>query len=306
MKMAADQSLEAFNYLTEKRGGLVSGELETLAKIATKRFVDSATPLNETIQKLAEERELNGHQIERVCEMANLFTHQALWPRATEKEKVAFELADAKKLRSKKPDIRRAPPNDADYLGPPRGIPRDGPPLAALLGVDPGCAHEGLAGPTERQRIVIVLQKKAAEKKRLQDELLCAGMEAETAEKRAYQAVKQEILQGTPMRAVLRAAAAAGLSKLACEILPRFEEQLLTETRGSVRAGLEKNAISKAPEELISQDLGSTTIVNGAHPVLVSLDTVQKKNGVVATILHNLLRIDDELKVFGEKLRELT
>jgi hypothetical protein len=306
MKLASTTSLDAFQYLTEKHAAVGPGELETLAKIATKRFVESETPLNETIQKLADERDLNGHQVERVCEMANLFTHQALWPRATEKEKVAFELADAKKLKSKKSNPTPHRSKDVDYLGPPRGLPMEGPPLAALLGVDPSCAHEGLAGPSERQRIVIVLQKKAAEKSRLQNELLYSGMEAETAEKRAYQAVKQEVLGGTPMTALLRAARAAGLGKLACEVLPQFERQLISETHGRVRAGLEKNAISRAPEDLVSGDLGSVTVVNGAHPVMVSLDVLEKKNGIVQNLLHNLLRIDDELTVYGQKLRELT
>src|SRR4030095_6087284 len=103
------------------------------------------------------------------------------------------------------------------------------------------------------------------------------------------------------MREVARAACAGGLGATAHELLPKFESALLRETTGSVRSALEKNAISKAPEDLISRRLGATTVVNGAHPVLIALDTVQKKNGVVRTLLLNLLRIDDELKVFRQK-----
>jgi hypothetical protein len=104
---------------------------------------------------------------------------------------------------------------------------------------------------------------------------------------------------------LLGAAAAAGFGKVAAEVLPKFEAQLVAECCGGVRARLEKTAISRAPEELISDSLGATTIVNGAHPVLISLDTVQKQNGVVQNLLYGLVRIEDELKVFNQKLQEL-
>jgi hypothetical protein len=181
-----------------------------------------------------------------------------------------------------------------------------GPSVATVIGVEPAAAHESLAGPSERQRIVIVLTKKAAERRRLRDRLLVAAMEAETAEKRAYAAVKQEVIgAGTPMRGVLGAAAAARLGKVACELLPRFEEQLIAEATGAQRSGLQKHAISRAPEDLISDDLGATTVVNGAHPVIVSLDTVSKKKGIVQTLLYNLVRIDDELNLLRQQLREI-
>jgi len=297
---------DAFAYLLQKEGAVSGEQLAMLAKVATKRFVEENVPLNTTIAKLAEEHDLNHHQIERVCELANVGTHQALWPGAREKHKLAFELADAKKLKEKRP--ARKPASSAvnrDYAGPPAAIGKSGPSLAALLGVDPSGGHEGLAGPSEKRRLVIILQKKAAERRRVKDQTLVAAMEAESAEKRAYAQVKQEVLGGTPMRDVLRAAAVAGLGKVGCEVLPGFEEKLIDETTGGTRAGLKKLAISRAPEELISDDLGATTVVNGAHPVLVSLDTVSKKKGVVQTLLYNLVRIDDELNVVRQRLNEL-
>ena len=74
----------------------------------------------------------------------------------------------------------------------------------------------------------------------------------------------------------------------------------------SIRLRLEKLAISKAPPDLISEEMGNVTVINGAHPVLVSLDTVQRKTGEIKNGLHNLLRIDDEVKVLHQRLRELT
>src|SRR5262245_2676067 len=99
-----------FEYLLEKAAAPSAEGLEMLAKIAAKRYVEDRTPLNETIRKLASERDLNAHQVERVCEMANLATHRALWPAIRDKEKVAFELADAKKVK----ETRRFEPRSAD------------------------------------------------------------------------------------------------------------------------------------------------------------------------------------------------
>ena len=102
------------------------------------------------------------------------------------------------------------------------------------------------------------------------------------------------------------AAIVGGLGKVAEELLPKFEEQLINETYGELRLRLEKNAIAKAPTELISEDMGNTTVINGAHPVLVSLDVLQKQNGEIRNGLDNLLRIDDEVKVFKQQLRDLS
>lgn len=296
----------AFSYLLQKEAAVSAEELAMLAKVATKRFVDEKIPLNTTIAKLAEERDLNQHQIERVCELANVGTHQALWPSAKEKHKLAFALADAKTLgKDKTPARRTHTAADHDYAGPPTGVCAGGPSVAELFGVAPGAGHEGLAGPSDKQRLLIILSKKAAERRRLKDGVLVAAMEAESAEKRAYAVVKQEVLGGSGMRDILRAATAAGLGKVAGELLPRFEERLVAEASGAQRTGLTKSAIARAPEELISHDLGATTVVNGAHPVLVSLDTVTKKNGVVQTLLYNLVRIDDEITVARQQLKEL-
>lgn len=299
--------LNHFEYLLDKTASVTPDRLELFAKIAAKRFIDTKVSMNDTIQKLADEHALNPHQVERVCEMANLSTHQTLWPHAKEKEKLAFELADSKKIKAKgETPAPKGNPVDADYAGPPKGIPSGGSKsLLEMLGVDPTQVHNGLSGPNERQRIIIVLQKKAAARQAERSKAIVAAMEAETAEKLAYKTIKQEVLGGTPFRTIMKAAAAANMQKLAAELLPKFEKQLISETAGTLRANLEKHAISRAPEDLISPALGSTTIVNGAHPVLISLDTVQKKNDVVKNLLGNILRIDDEVKIYNQQLKEL-
>lgn len=310
-----------FNYLLQgdHHSKVASSDrLELLAKTAAKRYLEEGAALNETIRKIATENDLNAHQIERVCEMANIATHQGLWRKTAQKESVAFPLADSKTvIKVVKPTTDPGEPEPepaptptgsiaSDYAGPPSGLPSCGPSLVSLLGADPAQVHHGLGPEPERKRIIIVLQKKAAERKALEDELLVKGMELETLQKRAFEAVKQTVLGGATFRQVYEACAEANLGKIAEEMLPEFEERLIAETHGSVRERLTKMAIGKAPQDLVSDNLGNATIVNGAHPVLVSLDTVNRKTGEIKNGLHNLLRIDDEVKVYNQRLRELT
>jgi hypothetical protein len=315
-------SLSHFSYLLSEpaaRHTKVAAErLELLAKTAAKHYLEERVPLNTSIRKIAEENDLNANQIERVCEMANIATHRGLWAKTAQKEAVAFPLADAKtviKVVGKQPvdaDDPESPKvtcpvmSDSDYAGPPKGIPAVGPSTISMFGADPAQVHQGLHEEPESKRIIIILQKKAAERQDVHDRVLLNGMELESIEKRAYHAVKQAVLGGATFGQIYEAAVGSGLGKVAEEYLPKWERQLINETHGTTRLRLEKLAISKAPEEFISDNLGNVSVINGAHPVLVSLDTVQRKTGEIKQGLHNLLRIDDEVKVFNQRLRELT
>lgn len=286
--------------------------LEMFAKTAAKHYLQESKPLNDSIAKIAKENDLNRNQIERVCEMANIETHRGLWQKTAQKEKIAFPLADSKVVVACACGDEDAPPDapscdmDSDYAGPPKGIPGSGPDLATLMGVDPDGGHNGLAGGTPRQKIIIVLQKKAAEREAKKSELLLKGMELETLEKKAYAVVKQAVLGGYSFRQVYDAACGAGLAKVANEYLPKFQDRLIGEVAGDLKQRLQKHAIAKAPEELISENLGNINIVNGAHPVLVSLDTVNRKTGEIRNGLEGLLRIDDQIKVYNQQLRDLS
>lgn len=290
--------------------------LDLLAKTAAKRYLEERAPLNQTIAKIAKENDLNGNQIERVCEMANIATHQGLWSKTAAKDKVAFELADARQVKQAcgcgepAPDPCGGPgPGpmlDSDYAGPPKGIPGGGPSLADAMGVNLDGGHNGLSDVPEKKKIIIILQKQAAERQRLADKVLLAGVELESLEKKAYHAVKQTVLGGASFRQVYTALCAGGLQKEAAEYLPKFQDALIKETHGEIRTRLEKLAIAKAPADLISENLGNTVVINGAHPVLVSLDTIRRKTGEIRNGLQGLVRIDDEAKVYHQKIRDLS
>lgn len=292
-----------------------SEQLKLLADTAAKHYLEAGNNLNESIRKMASENDLNSAQIERVCELANIATHQGLWRKTAQKESIAFDLANSRNIISTEratPDTGgdcgcSAPkPVSSDYNGPPQGIPSPGPSTMSMLGVDPAKVHHGLSHEPEKKQIIVVLQKKAAERSNIKSNLIVRGMELETLQKQAFEVVKQTILGGATFRQVYEAAAGTGLGKVAEEYLPGFEERLIQDTHGETRERLEKTAIGKAPEDLVSSMLGNATIINGAHPLLVSLDTINRKTGEIRNGLHNLLRIDDEVKVYTQRMRELT
>lgn len=305
-----------FQYLLggSQQTKVASDRLDLLAKTAARRYLHEGEPLNSSIKKLATENDLNPNQIERVCEIANIATHQGLWAKTAQKESVAFDLADAKtiiRVSGNGTNAGGGVPtastcSDSDYMGPPKGIPSPGPSLSSLMGSDPSVVHHGMGEEPERKRIIIVIQKHAAARRILQDQLVYKGMELESIEKRAYGAIKQHILGGGSFADIYQAAVGAGFGKIAEEYLPRFEDVLIEEVHGETHRRLVKEAIGRAPEDLVSSDLGNMTIINGAHPVLISLDTIQRKTGEIKNGLHNLLRIDDEIKVFTQRMRELS
>ncbi|RKX67351.1 MAG: hypothetical protein DRP42_00705 [Tenericutes bacterium] len=306
---------EQFDYLLKEASqtsAVSADRLMLMAKTASGRFLRENVPLNDTIQKFAEDNDLNGHQVERVCEMANITTHQSMWPSAPEKEKIAFPLASPKVIilsggsgASSSGGCCHSPASaGADYMGPP-SMPAPGPSMAEMFGEDPSAGHSGMRGPGPAKKIIIIMQRKEAQAKRIRDELLVEGMKYESEKKAAYNAVKQEVLGGTSLAVIQDAANAAGFGKLAAEILPEFQKALVAETYGPIKTALEKVAIAPAPEELISKNLGNTTIVNGAHPILISLDVLHRKDDRIKVLSTGLTNVNDELKVYGQKIREL-
>lgn len=306
-----------FQYLLD--GGsehtkVASDRLELLAKTAAKRYLEEKANLTSTIKKLAEENDLNPEQIRRVCEMANIATHNGLWSKTAEKDKIAFDVADAEniiKVVPKSDNEAGAPPpcpsgsTTSDYAGPPTGLPSAGPSILSSMG-DPEKVHHGLHEVPEKKKIIIILQKKAEERKSLKSDLLYKGMQLETLEKKAFEATKQAVLGGETFEDLLLAAAGCGLGKTAAEYFLQWQEDLIEGSHGEMHNRLVKEAIHKAPDDLVSDDLRGVTVVNGAHPVMISLDTVQRKTGEIKNGIHNLLRIDDEIKVFQQKIRDLS
>lgn len=287
------------NFLSGGSAEVSPEKLRLLAKVASNKFLSGKTPLNQSIQKLAEENGLNVHQVARVAEMANHETHAALWGSETDKTKVAFEVADPKKIA-----VKEAPKESPADAGRGREMPRKidrGPSTAEMFGVKPGDVHHGMGDLPDKKKVVIIIEKTASAKTIAKDDLIKIAMMNEHEEKTLAKLVKQAYLgHGVKLPEIYAYACAEGYGEVAREYLPKIAEQLQRELG---RAELSKLAW-KAPEELIDYD-APLTVINGAHPILISLDTLLKYRNDVQQFTGRMSRINDDVTILGERLREL-
>lgn len=283
--------------------------LETMAKLAAKAYVESGVPLNETIGKMASDNDLNPHQIERVCEMANIDTHKALWAKTAAKHEIHFQVADAKKLvkHASVTTARGSTVTTSEYNSPPKIASAKATAVLAKIASPTIQGHDGLYNVTSKQQLQATLTKKAAERDRARSKTLADGIKLEELTKEAFRTVKQAVLGGASMQDIYIACDSVGMGKFANEFLQMFEAQLIGETHGSTRIRLEKLAIGKVPDSFLSQGpaRSALTVVNGAHPVLISLDTLAKQTDQVEQGLLGYLRLNDEVKIYEQKLKEL-
>lgn len=288
------------NFLSGGSAEVSPEKLRLLAKVASNKFLSGKTPLNQSLQKIAEENGLNVHQVARVAEMANHETHQALWASEADKTKVAFDVADPKKIT-----VREAKPGEQEkHTGAAREVPKRvdrGPSTAEMFGVKPGDVHRGLGDLPDKKKVVIIIEKTASAKTVAKDDLIKVAMLNEHEEKNLAKLVKQAYLgHGVKLPDIYAYACAEGYGEVAKEYLPKIAEQLQKETG---RAELTKIAW-KAPEELIDYD-APLTVVNGAHPILISLDTLLKYRNDIQQFNGRMSRINDDVTILGERLREL-
>ena len=91
-----------------------------------------------------------------------------------------------------------------------------------------------------------------------------------------------------------------GYGQVAGELFPKFAEQL---HRDTARKELTKIAW-KAPDELIDYDV-PVTIVNGRHPIMISLNTLQQYLNQEQKFNWHLARINDENTIMSQRFKEL-
>lgn len=275
--------------------------LDTWSKTASNRFVGEGIPLNDSIKKIAQSNDLNPHFIERVCEMSNLYTHNALLPSEPEKRAgFAFPLADAKTvIASLRMVPKSGPAMKSDYACPPSG-PKTGPTMAEMFGSGkPG--HDGFQVP-EKKRIIIMIQKKAAVKRRVRDALLKTAMEVETAELHMHKQVKQAVMQGMGLEEIHQAACSAGLGEITQDVLPKTAK-LLNKQFLVKDAELQKLAF-EAPEELIDRDV-PVTVINGRNSLMASIDVLKQYRSNASCIQKGLMGLEQEVEYLKQRLKEL-
>lgn len=277
-------------------------KVDAWAKIASSRFINEGIPLNSTIKKIAQDNDLNPNFINRVCETANLQTHTTLLPSEPEKRaSFAFPLANAKEvIAALRPGPGPKKKIMSDYTCPPSGLAGGGPTMSELFGVE-GEGHDGFDYP-EKNRLIIMIQKRASERARMYDALLKTAMEVETAELDVHRHVKQAVMQGASLEEIHEAACHAGNGDVTEYLLPKTA-QLLNKQFLVSDGALEKIAF-EAPESLIDRTL-PVTIINGRNPLLGSIDALKRYRSNAYTIKDGLMGVDHELEILGQKLKEL-
>ena len=73
--------------------------LEQLAEEASAAYLQDQVPLEDSIVKMSQARDMNPHQVQRLCEFANLKTFQTLYKTSSDKS-FEFDVADIKKILS--------------------------------------------------------------------------------------------------------------------------------------------------------------------------------------------------------------
>jgi len=106
---------------------ITSYEIEMLAKTAASTYLKDKTSLNDVILKMAEERNLNYEQTQRVVEEANTQVYLNLFNSAKPEDRyIEFDTADVKKIASRRNEATKTAslipylPKYSDYFLPPQ------------------------------------------------------------------------------------------------------------------------------------------------------------------------------------------
>ena len=271
-------------------------QIDLWARTASNRYIKNGEELNDTIAKIAEENCLNPQFISRVCEAANLHTHSALLPQEAEKRaSFQFPLADPKTI------IIQISPKDqgestlSEFSSPPSPAVSRRPSIADMMGV-----KEQDDGGESGKRLVIVIEKKAAETSNLNQKLLGLGMQYETLVKQAKALTVSHCLQGEDLHTMHKAACLAGVGNVSAEIFPSVMEEL--EKHTTMR--FEKKAFP-VDESLFTRDV-PMKVVNGDHAVIAHLRTVNDKEREIDMCCGDISRNNDELRITRRKLQKIS
>ncbi len=270
-------------------------QIDVWAKVASDRYVRGGVEMNETIKKIAEDNGLNPEFITRVCEAANLQTHGALLPKESEKRaSFKFPLAEPKAIIIQISKKDQGDSTLSDFSKSPDSELCARPSIGDMFKAPPqGDGGEG------KKRLMIVIEKKAAELDRLKGDLLALGLKHETVMKKAASATRSHILQGEDAVTMHKAACLAGVGSVSKEMFP----SIMREVSDNTAINMEKIALP-VPENLINRDV-PVKIVNGDHAVIAHLRTVRDSERDINCCMGRISDANDELTIYKRKLQRV-
>ena len=231
--------------------------------------------LNNTITKIASIEKLNPDQVYLVCQEANKIVNTELFKTASDKY-TDFELADAAKILLTLEGSEKtasAIDIDQDYNLAPGEVKA----YCTDFSFSKTAGHAGLNDNSRREQRSQI-EKIAAEKQRLEDDVLCHRSAVELLENKFIKIARNQLLPyGLKERRgafpyITHFCKEAGLSESRTQKLMGFLDKVMVQ-----QGLLEKSADIKADPDLISNKL-NTRIVNGTHPLYVVVKTIKDKD----------------------------
>ena len=281
--------------------------LGVFAKLAADEYLGTnATPLNQTLTKIATQEHLTPHQVEFVAAEAN----KAVWAKLFAMDKTAsydFPLADAKEViaglqqTTAPAQIQAA---DLDYLSPPTSTKTASFDLFGAMGIQKEALDKSATARREIKReLQKRLEKVAQAKEELERRIVVNSTMIENLELEFVKTSRSMILEhpfeqrGQAIEKIAEFVGNCGKVAHGRQLMKKLAHVLK-------RQGLVKEDDLKAPEEYISDKLPAR-IINGTHSLYITIKTLYDKYDHQSTLGQKYEIVDSSLPVIKEKIRAL-
>lgn len=214
------------------------GALKEMGKTAAQKYVSQDVPMNKSIEKLADKRGLNDHQIKRVSEFAN---HEVNAKLAEDSAYTNFELADPDEIIhskeasfagaylgmvSEEGDLSKEASQEESFQETPKEEP--------LQLVEKIASHYGvdlnLQKVSSSRRPAFRFLKKASKVIRsIEEEARQAKHAKMDSEKKVFEEVRKALLEGIPMEQIAKDMKNKGKVGMLEKIWPRLEAEGLVD-----------------------------------------------------------------------------
>lgn len=274
-------------------------------------YLNCGTPPTETLVKIAQTEDLKPHQVQLLAGEANKMIHAHKYANMQEKYFAAdFPLADAKQAIS---CLQHDTVKVASTFSEPK-IPDEGPTPFDMFGVT---LPEIDKTASVKHDLKVMLEKVAHFQDMASTQLIIASSKLQSNEHAFIKEARQFTLDDSNSSERMKTISGLGqfvkaaklettgnrlLAKLAYvlgkegKLEPQHAKQALDY--------FTKKADQKAPESLISDTL-PCQIVNGQHPLYISLKTIADNEAEVARWSRDSLIADDKVKILKQKIRAL-
>jgi len=280
-------------------------DVRSMAKEAADRYLADKIDPNSTIEKFAQERDLNPQFIARVAEAANVVIYSELFKTAAPEDRanIDFPLARGPEItRTLVPPsgptltVKQASVNEApgfvstDYMAAPPSVlrrPHRPEPMAKE-------AAAPVPHPTYAR---MFLEKLSTMRQGAEGETLVALEALDSAESAfAKEAKHLMVVEPTALADVYRDACHLGMGKLAAELITRTRE---------AAPSLRVKVAAMVPESYLPEE-DKARVVNGETKILKLLRAVDQRRDDVDTGWRNLQMVDHSRERVVERVRDLS